>query len=126
MAAAENGGRVAGRLGPVRRTLFFAPHLALLLIPAVGEYYWLDWLRVFLVVLAVVPWWCRIVGRGWSLERRFVLGPGLVATGLVGLAVAVWLGSTGPDDWMVVAVIVIATVAFLAYAGFVFQARGKE
>jgi hypothetical protein len=126
MAAARNEGRAGGRLGPVRRTLFFVPHLALLLIPAVGEYYWLDWLRVFLGVLAVVPWWCRIVGRGWSLERRFVLGPGLVATGLVGLAIAVWLTSTGPDDWMVAVVILLLTLAFLAYAGFVFQARAKE
>lgn len=106
-------------MSPSRALLFFAPHAAVVLAIASAETIgWDAMLRLIIVSFAALPWWCRSIGRGWSIEVRFFLGSGLATFGLLALFLYVLLTSQGPNDWTLAALILGFTLAFVPYSIF--------
>lgn len=109
------------QMSPQRVLLFFVPHVALVLIVAIGEYLWCDWFWPFLLVSAALPWWCRMVGTGWSRRRAFMLGPGVLTLSyLVGFVIALLTSTELPFFALLVLALALAV---MAYSLAVFQWR---
>jgi hypothetical protein len=103
-----------------RAALFFAPHLAIVVVIASAERLgWERMLRAVAVAALLLPIWCRLVGRGWSLEVRYLLGAGLATVGFVGLFLWVWMNMEGPNDWTLAAMILGFTMLFVPYSIYV-------
>ena len=111
-------------MSSARGPWFFVPHVALVLIVVIGDFYWLHWFWPFLVVSFALPWWCRFAGAGWPRRRSFALGPGVLVIAYLVAFVVAWMTAT---ELPFFALLVLAiTLLLFAYSLAVYRWRLKE